>query len=232
MILSLKDVDTSRLSFDIYSDTFIEELKEKIPEFNNYQGKVNELSVFRWVVLLYDIKTPLRREIEDYYARLYTVASIVGFPKSKNEFKQDAEEIILGRNDTVNDMIVSYIAYMGVPEFQYLMAYQALFASEHAKVLRGKGGKDSDKILESASSKVTKFTRDIFGSGDYDEYSQRRQALYQKIERSKLDLKPEKIIRRMVDEGKLPDEFGQYGNYDVNIHRDIKFMGDHAPEEN
>lgn len=230
--MTLKDVDCSRLSFDIYSDTFIEDLKEKIPEFNEYEGKIAELSVFRWVVLLYDMRTPLLREIDDYYVRLYTVASMVGFPKTKDEFLPEAEEIVIGKNDSVNNMIVAYTAYMGVPEFQYLMAYQALFASEYVKVLKGKGGKDSDKILENASGKVTKFTRAIFGSGDYDEYSQRRQALYQKVERSKLELRPEKIIRRLMEDGKLPEEFNQYGDYQVDIHEDIKFKGDHATEEN
>lgn len=230
--MTLKDVDCSRLSFDIYSETFVEDLKEKIPEFNEYEGKIDEFSVFRFVVLMYDMRTPLIREIPDYYTRMYSVASMVGFPQKKGEFTEEAEQVILGKNDSVNNMIVAYTAYMGVPEYQYLMAYQALFASEYAKVLRGKGGKDSDKILENASSKVEKYTRSIFGSGDYDEYSQRRQALYQKIERSKLELRPEKIIRRMVDDGKLPEEFNQYGDYQVDIHEDIKFVGDHAPEEN
>ena len=180
---------------------------------------------------MWDIRTPLLREIPDYYTRMYTVASVVGFPQKKGEFTQDGEDIILGKNDVVNNMIVAYTSYMGMPEYQHLMAYQALFASEYLKVLKGKGGKDSDKILENASSKVEKCTRAIFGSGDYDEYSQRRHALYQKIERSKLELKPEKIIKRLIEDGKLPDEFNQYEDYEVDIHRDIKFVGDHAPKE-
>jgi len=224
--MQLKDIDVSRLSFDIFDSDFTTTIKEKIPEFNEYEGVIPELDVFRFVVIMWDMKSPMLREVDDYYARMYATASMVGFPRTKNNFSKEADEIIIGKNESVNRMIVAYTAYMGVPEYQYLMAYQALFASEYAKVLRGKGGKDSDKILENASGKVTKFTRAIFGSGDYDEYSLRRQALYQKIEKDKLRLRPEQIIRDLTDNGDLPEDFNPYGDYSIDINKDIKFVGD------
>ena len=230
--MTLKDLDVSRLSFDIFAEDFCEDIKNKIPEFNEYEGEVDELNVFRFVVLQFDIHNPLRREIVDYYTRMYTIASLLGFPKHKGEFTEDAEKIVLGKNVSVNKMIVAYTAYLSVPDYQQLMAYQALFSSEYAKVLSGKGGKDSEKIMDSATNKIEKYTRSIFGSGDYDEYSLRRQALYQKIEKDKIELRPEKIIRKLVDEGKLPADFSPYGDdYDFKANRDLKFIGDHEPEE-
>lgn len=235
MAVQLKDLDLSRLSYSIYDEDFVDKLRENIPEFEAYDNKLDSVVVFRFIVLMWDINSPLQQmqEYSDYYVRMYACASLSGMPKKKGEFTEEANEIILGKNKLVNDMIVAYVASFGLPEYSLLMAYQALFASEYKKVLLGKGGKDSEKIMTSASNNIASYTRKIFGLGEQDEYSLRKQALYSRLEKEKLRLRPEQIVREFADKGKLPDDFNPYGeDYEVNINEDMKFMGDKLPNEN
>ena len=153
--------------------------------------------------------------------------------KAIREFLVDIaeNEIIIGKNHSVNDMIVAYVTSFGLPEYSLLMAYLALYASEYRKILNGKGGKDSDKIMTAASDKVATYTRKVFGLGEQDEYSLRVQALYSRLEKEKERLRPEQIVRYFTDNNALPEGFNPYGEeYTIEINRDMKFVGDHLNE--
>ena len=231
--MQLKDLDLSRLAYDIFAEDFEERIKEKIPEFREYDGKLDSLVVFRWIVLMWDINSPLSKmpEYSNYDVRLYTCASLVKFPKTKGVFTEEANEIIIGKNHSVNDMIVAYVTSFGLPEYSLLMAYLALYASEYRKILNGKGGKDSDKIMTAASDKVATYTRKVFGLGEQDEYSLRVQALYSRLEKEKERLRPEQLVRFYTDNNALPEGFNPYGEeYTIEINRDMKFVGDHLDE--
>lgn len=233
--MTLKDLDVSRLAYDIYDADFCDNLRSKIPEFNEYVGKVDALPVFRFIVLMWDLNCPLNGmpEYSNYYVRMYNCATIAGLPKKKSEFTEEANEIILGKNVSVNNMIVAYVMSFGIPEYSLLMAYQALFASEYKKMLAGKGSKDSEKIMTSSSDKIAYYTRKVFQLGEQDEYSLRLQALYSRLEKEKLRLRPEQIVRDFTDNGELSSEFNPYDeDYKVDIAKDIKYLGDHLKDEN
>jgi hypothetical protein len=222
----LKDIDSSKLLFDIHGEDFVDKFKIKFPEFNEYHGKIEERKVAIYICLICDRYSPLIVDKPDYYQRKYTVAHLAKFPMSKKEFSSEAEQIIVGENDVVNQTMVCYIASYGLPNYTLLMAFMALMSHETQKIFAGRATKDSQKIVDNASDRIQNLTRDFFQSGDYDEYSKIRQLLYARVEKERIRLRPEQIIRYLEDNGELPDDFNPYGDYKVNLRDDMVFLGD------
>jgi hypothetical protein len=225
--MTIKDIDTSKLLFDPKGVDFSERIKDKIPEFANYKGKVPDKKVFTWVAIMYDIYSPLWREIGDYYERKRVCAEIADFPQKKGRWTEDAEQILMGSNEEVNAMVVEYIARFGMPEIYQLVAHLSLLSSETRKTISFKGNKDSIKIITETGEEIRRLTRVVFHSGDYDEITSARNALYAKAEKERLKLRPEDVVRLVAEEGDLPDDFNPYGDYKVEK---SKFVGDAKPE--
>ena len=227
----LKDVDSSKLLFDIHASDLVEQFKAKFPEFSDYESKISEKKVVQYIVLMCDMGSPLRIEKPDYYQRKYSSALLVKFPTAKKELTPESEGIVLGKDDVVNQTMVSYIASYGLPNYTLLIAYMALMSHETQKIFAGKGTRDSSKIVDNASDRIQKLTRDFFHSGDYDEYSQLRQVLYARVEKERLRLRPEQIVRYLEDNGELPEDFNPYGDdYSVDLAKDMLFIGEKEPK--
>jgi hypothetical protein len=227
-MLKLTEVDGSKLLYDIHSKTFVDDIKKGIPEFDAYTGEM-EKKVFQYVVMMYDVKTPMRVECPDYFQRKYMTASMVGLPKNKQGFTEASENILIGRDKEVNALVVAYVFQFAMPEFSALVAYEAILASEMQKVMKGSNTKDSGKVVDDATKKIQELTRSVFRSGDYDENTELRNALYARIEKEKTRLRPEQVIRDMENNGGiLDDSWCPYGEGEAEAVRNIKisFKGD------
>ena len=226
-MIKLTEVDGSKLLYDIHSKTFVNDIKEGIPEFAAYKGDM-EKNVFQYIVLMYDLKTPMRVECPDYFQRKYVTASMVGFPKTKQGFTETSEQILIGDNAEINHLIVVYLFQFSMPEYSALVAYESILANEMRKVMKGGNLKDSGKVVDDATKKIQELTRKVFRSGDYDENTDLRNALYARIEKEKTRLRPEMIVRDFEDNGKLDDSWCPYGEDEAEAVRNIKitFKGD------
>ena len=226
-MIKLTEVDGSKLLYDIHSKTFVNDIKEGIPEFAAYKGDM-EKKVFQYIVLMYDLKTPMRVECPDYFQRKYVTASMVGFPKTKQGFAETSEKILIGDNAEINHLIVVYLFQFSMPEYSALVAYESILANEMRKVMKGGNLKDSGKVVDDATKKIQELTRRVFRSGDYDENTDLRNALYARIEKEKTRLRPEMIVRDYEENGKLDDSWCPYGEEEAEAVRNIKmtFKGD------
>ena len=225
--MTLKDINSDKLLFDIHSKDLVDQFKEKFPEFNDYKGEVDEKKVVAYICLICDRHSPLMIEKPDFYQRKFSAAHLAKFPVTKKQFTDESERVIIGENDIVNQTAVAYIASYGLPNYTLLMAFMALMSFETQKVFAGKGSKDSSKIIDNASDRIQSLTRDFFKSGDYDEYSKVRQVLYARVEKERLRLRPEQIIRELEDNGELPEDFNPYGEgYSIDPSKDLLFLGD------
>jgi len=229
--MTLKDIQSDKLLFDIHAENLVEKFKEKFIEFQLYEGKVDPHKVCQYMVLMCDMFSPMQTEKADLYQRKYACAVMVKFPMSKKVFSKEAEDILLGSNDVINQTMVAYIASYGQPNYTLLQAFMALMSFETQKVFSGQTGKDSAKTINDVSVRIQSLTRDFFKSGDYDEASVLRQVLYSRIEKERLRLRPEQIIRYLEDEGELPEDFNPYGDYKIELKEDLQFIGDHAPKK-
>ena len=226
-MIKITEVDSSKLLYDIHAKTFTNDIRKGIPEFEAYKGDMDK-KVFQYVVLMYDVKTPMRVECPDYFQRKYMTASMVGFPKTKQGFTEVSENILIGKDKEVNALVVAYVFQFAMPEFSALVAYEAILASEMQKVMRGSNTKDSGKVVDDATKKIQELTRSVFRSGEYDENTELRNALYARIEKEKTRLRPEQIVKDYEETGILPSEWCPYGEEEAEAVRNIKisFKGD------
>ena len=226
-MIKFSEVDSSKLLYDIHSKTFVDDIRKGIPEFDAYKGDMDK-KVFQYIVLMYDLKTPMRVECPDYFQRKYVTASMVGFPKTKQGFTETSEQILIGDNAEINHLIVVYLFQFSMPEYSALVAYESILANEMRKVMKGGNLKDSGKVVDDATKKIQELTRRVFRSGDYDENTDLRNALYARIEKEKTRLRPEQIIRDLTESGALPSEWCPYGEDEAEAVRNIKmtFKGD------
>jgi hypothetical protein len=225
--MRLTEIDCSKLLFDLQAEDLVEQLKNKFPEFSLYEAKVDQLKVAQYIVLMCDKHSPLQAEKTDLLQRKYACAVMAKFPMSKKVFTPEAEKIVIGENDATNQTMVAYISSYGQPNYTLLQAYLALMSFETGKIFAGNTGKDSAKTIHDVSDRIQKLTRDFFNSGDTDEYSKVCQALYSRIEKERLRLRPEQIIRYLEDEGALPEDFSPYpSDYKIDLAQDMIFVGD------
>lgn len=226
--MTLKDIDTSRLLYDIKSADFVEKIKNKIPVFKEYKGKIPEKKIFSYIILMYDINSEFWRSVLDYYERKRVCAELVEFKKVKGKWTQEVEDVLIGKNEEANTMIVEYIAQFGLPELYQLVGHLSLLGSETRKTISFKGNKDSLRILKEAGDEISRLTRIVFHSGDYDEITSARNALYAKAEKERIKLRPEDVVKLISEEGQLPDDFNPYG--EGYMPEKSKFLGDEEPD--
>lgn len=231
--MTIKEIDDSRFLIPVNSAEIESLFTAKFPEFREYKGRIGAEKVAKYICLLCDSRSPLISEQPDYFKRKYVAANLSGFPteKGKKTFTGDAEKIIVGENEVVNRVMVAYISSYGKPEYTLLISFMALFSFETQKALTGKGAKETPKVLDFLLDRIQSLEKSFFSSGQIDEYSKIRQALYEKIEKEQVRLRPEMVIRDLTESGELPSDFNPYGEYKVNLKNDMIFLGDRAPKE-
>ena len=221
------------MKIDPNKHQFVPKFKEAVPEAKRIDFKkigVKERSLYQYVTLMYDLNSPLWREVPDYYNRKYDAALLAKFPiLESGEFSKRAEGVILGTYEEVNAVIVSYIASFALPEYYQMIAYTALLSQETKNILANDGSNNSIKVIEEAGNRLKVLQKKLFHSGDYDEYASLRKSLYFRLnhEREQLNLRPEEIVKKFQKDGKLPKDFSPYGEVpDEMWAATMKFVGD------
>lgn len=180
---------------------------------------VPKLHLFRYIVVMYDMQSPMRLEYPDFWERKKVSALKAGFKVNrKGYFNEDVEKILLGENDNVNQAITKYVMLHGVPEYSALVAYQAGLYFETLKVQRGTISTNITKNIELLRVNIRMLTDLIYGGS---ETINAKRALYSGIEKDRFPL-PDDVVKRLK-EGDNLDDYNPYGDYSVS---EIKFIGD------
>lgn len=218
------DYDFSQCLFNPTIPNFVTSI-QTIPEFAKYDGDLPKKKVFAWIVVMYDLNSPLRRTITNYYDRKKMSAELAGWAIGRNgEFDEPTTKMLLGGDDKVNVLIVAYLSMFSMPEYTQLVAYLNMQYGLTRDAMTDKFDHNTAKILDYVTVKIKDLTNEVFGSGQVSEMMQARRALYNMAERERIRLNPENIVKIMVEEGELPDDFSPYGKgYKPEK---IKFVGD------
>ena len=236
---ALGDIDTSALLYNPRDRDFLKRIEKEIPEFKSYRAakdRVTHKMFATYVVLMYDIKSPLWRLEPDYYPRMYEAARLANFPLGKkSEFCYEAERVLDGSLTTANNAIVAYVAKFGLIEYTQLIAYTTIFNKELSAVLGSKSGgtsgMNSTKVIEETGKKMKELHKFIFNTGKEDVTKEFQQALYARLEQDKLRIRPEEIIEILSKEGKLPADFSPYEeevlpDSEAYLRENMTFQGD------
>ena len=229
------DIDPTFLRFDPSSTDFYESISNDIPLFKEYKehNKMMRLRIFSWIVCMYDMNSPLRREIRDMYKRKVYAATITGIHPNQitGKYKESVEAILLGTDNKVNALIVAFIASFSSPEYMQMIAHVSLQHSIMNKIISGNAKKDDQTMFDTATEKIKGLMNLLYGAGERDEVYEARRALYQQVAADLSDMRPENVAKKMASGEGLPPEWSPYE--EGYLPGDINFVSDdvHIAEE-
>ena len=180
---------------------------------------------------MYDIGSPMRDQVRMYYERKHKCAEILNFPTGKTGWVPEVENMLIGGDEKFNALIASYIAQMGLPEYTQLIAYLEIQKIKYMEIFSGKMSDKSDQILQRTTTAIGEITRKLFGSGQEEEVTMARKALYQRsaIDKSRYIPTPETMVKLLESEGSLPEDCNPYPeNYEIEK---STFIGDSDPRK-
>lgn len=227
----IEGVDCEYLRFNPNDPKFLDKLYKEIPAFSEFESEyataeATKRRLFAWLVLTYDMNTPLRREIKDLYKRKVYAASLCGISPNavSGKYKEYVEDILVGVDRKFNELIVKFIASFASPEYTQLMAHVTIQYNALEKIVAGDADKNTQYLFDTATEKIKEITKLLYGGGDRDEVYEARKALYKQVAYDLSDMRPEAVARAVASGKGLPDEWGPYGaGY---VPDDIHFAGD------
>lgn len=225
------EIETSYLKYNPNDHKFLDTIRAEIPAFGEYDSDVIDTDsakrrIFAWIVIMYDINTPLRREVKDLYKRKVYAGNLCGItPNTQSgKYRECYENIFVGKDKAVNDLIVKFITSFSSPEYTQLIANVTIQADMLEKIISRKADKNVQTMFDLATDKIKELTNLIYGSGERDEVYEARRALYKQVAYDLSDMRAEAVARMYVNDGKLPDEWNPYEpGYAPD---DIHFVGD------
>ena len=227
----VEGVDTTYLRFNPNDPKFLQKIKADISAFEEYESEffdsdISHRKLFSWIVLMYDMQSPLRREIKDLYKRKVYAGNICGLKpnSSSGKYKEYVEDMFVGKDDEINKLIVKYISSFSSTEYTSLMAHITIQNNALERIIAAKADKNDQIMFDTATEKIKSLTNLIYGTGERDEVYEARRALYKQVAYDLSDMRSESVARAIVQDGKLPDGWSPYG--DDYTPGDINFVGD------
>jgi hypothetical protein len=221
MKLEQKEIDKFR--FDPFDPTTLGLLEKEHEAYRFSLGKVDKRKAITYLILCYDLHSPLIKRYPDIIDRKIRAAELSEFEKTLDgKFKEGYENLITGENDQFNDIIFQYISSFGSPEFVALVMYWSLLADEYknaSKITDSKERKDVIANTQNLLTKIKDLTQILFSG---EEVMNIRIALYKGAEKRFRALTPEFIASATEEE--LDENIGKpYGKkYKPSK---IKFIG-------
>lgn len=235
LLLSFKVMATDKYDIEklpgcyacLYNPHLVDRMKE-LKNFEEFKAPLPPslpyLCVARYVVLLYDMHSPIREIERRINVRKKIAALYAGFTLGPSgKFSPDVEDMVMGNYPEINSMIVRYIMLQNSPLFSKLVAYESIFHFEIIKSQSGNYGKAKDIIdsINQLSTAISDMTDEIFaGKG---ESRLILEEFYKKISEG-VDISCEAVSDYIEKDGNVPESWGIYGDgYKID---DLKFVDD------
>lgn len=166
----------------------------KIKEFKASAGEgIDNDKVNRYVLLLYDQKSPYRMKYSDVLKRKIEVAHDVGFDVNENgTFHSTIEDILRGRNEIVNKKIVQFVRMHRSFKYTYLVSIESAYYNLMQEIISGdtrnigKAKDMRDDLEESLHELLNQDTNAFI-----------RDAVLKYMEDERLELRPEDIAKKL-----------------------------------
>lgn len=205
--------------YDPWSEKTVKKL-EAYEEFAVDFG-ISKEQVVAYIILMYDMNSPLRKEIPYFNQRKLMAAELAGFKKDKDgKFKADYEAIILGQNGLSESAISKYIRLFASPKYLALVYYWSILSLEFSNITSASESKDLKNTIaniEKLEAKINECTDILFGG---DDTMNIKRALYESVEKENLKLTPEAIANADDIDDLIGNPYGEDYKFEK-----IKFKG-------
>lgn len=194
--MKLYDLDLTNYLYNPTDNKALRRLINRFEEFQQDAG-INISKIIVYIILMYDLNSELRRIYADYFTRKREAAIMAGFNINRHgRFSESIEEMLLGENDKVNDMIVRYAMLFNNPDYISLVAYTEMLIKETKISLGKEYNKDTINNITKLNKEIKILMINIFGGSPHRNLIK---ALYRTMEREKLRYRPELIAKDIVD---------------------------------
>jgi len=207
--MHLEDIDTSGLKFDPKSKESLKRLGKEFPEFEShlnaglhdseatYDLEPFRYSVFKYIILLYDKRSPLWGTIQDFNHRKVTALQLAGFElQDDGQFNSVVQQgIIMGKNSVVNNMIVRYVFLFNNPKFVMLVGLLQVYINLFHKLQSPNPKKDDINMFKQTADDIERLTSEVFGG---KENAELENTLYEVMNMNKLLFRPEHVADRIA----------------------------------
>lgn len=227
MIYDINDLNTSGFQYDPKDPAELERLRVDIPEFAerprmfDKSGKLTEKkapidldSINRYVLLMYDKASQLRREYPKIRQRKTAAAQYAGFSiiRTRRAFRKEVEQMFIGKLPEVNQMIVKYILSYNDPDQLALEMYYEMYQRQSAAMLQSIADPKEYKVIFEISEKfrkaISELTNKTLGGQDEAEIIKE---LYADLGRLRDTMMPEYIADSISKNEELI--YNPYGTY-------------------
>jgi hypothetical protein len=186
-------------------------------------------SIFQYIVMMYDIESPLRKLHPNINHRRREAAFLAGFKTNarSNEFPEKVIRILTGEDGRVTPMIVAYLMRMGIPELVAMEASMSMYVEISEKMIAKTAAKDEMEQYRKLLKDIKNFEEEVFRGKESIDI---RRALYQGMESARKAPKPEDMAKRMRSNPKDTYEEGNPYDYGTEYKVEkLKNLGDEPP---
>ena len=171
--------------------------KEKFPVFTKYEEfkadpGVDFDTLIKYIVLAFDINTPLRHTYNDVYEMRVKAAQIAGFKVKNGKFDKDVEAILVCNNPVTNRMIMRYVVMIDNEDYATLVAFTEALRKQQEKILAGDTDKEKTKDLIENINNLKNSIKELKESLIGDSQDLKR-TLYEFVESNVLGILPEEV---------------------------------------
>lgn len=225
--MNIQDVDCDRMKFNPKEDDFMEKVQKAIPELKRYKTMpLKRSEVFKYIAFMYDPMSPVVESMDDYWARKFEAAETAGFAcDEEGRFDTKVQNMILGKCEGVNDVIVSFVSYLGKPKWNQLVFFHETMCNYTKRSIEGEKLVSKDvSTVDSLFDRIRKTTDSMMMShGETEEFLDR---FYYRLEKARLSIRPEDYAKRITEGDDLQEDSPYGEDYQP---KEMKFVGENVP---
>lgn len=225
---NIKELDCSKMLINPSHPQLVSFMEKNVPSIKSikvdYKSKVfTKSQVYRYILLMYDDNSDIQKMQQlDWFAKKYQAVAYAGFGFKSGKFIGDVDDMVFGRNDSITDIIIEFLAWSKNMEWQYTVFLQESMLG----FVRDSVGRKINK--HKSSSEYMGLYKDFRKSAQefahiFDETSDFVARFYYKLEEARNSIRPEDYSKSLANGDDLADDNPYGKGYVVDK---IKFLGD------
>ena len=164
-----RDSDFSGMFLRMDHHEFGEDIMREFPILAGYKIFYHKLekelpreNIIQYIGLSFDKGSPFLKKYNDVIERRFWAAIQAGFQLDNNRFHPLVEDMLRGKNQDVNFMIIQYCLLQGDEDYVTFVAYNEALKSQLTKLINIEADKDaSDKSVKDITDNVKKLRGEI-----------------------------------------------------------------------
>jgi hypothetical protein len=195
-------------------------------EFKRSTRNLPKDRVIQYIIIMYD---PASKELEQEFPHLMQrkveAAKAAGLMVAKSRMAPEVEDMLIGKNENINAMIIRYLHLFNDPNLLMLESYKSMYAALNQAVMGGqlevREYSKAIQNIETLNTSIIELSNKVLRGRDE---TQLREDLYRSIEGRELGIRVEDVAEKL-QRGEDPfPEANPYGQ--MYKPKKLKFVGD------